>query len=161
MYFYFHGRRIYMPICLVIVVILVFCGIIFTLLTPQSGKSYSEFKKITVDNGHSCIDINSKYSEGVSNNCKAKLNEQVSIEYIEAESYSCAYDLRDRIETQIKERSGDKGYTFSAFKYHRYLEEYNNMYTLIIQVDNTYIFSKVPIEYKNTVLNFAKLLGYY
>ena len=72
------------------------------------------------------------------------------------------YDIADEnMEEKIREQAGGKNYTLSVGRYYKYSRRNkDDTYELVIQIDNTYVFVKVPYEHKKTVLSFLRKINY-
>lgn len=162
MYLIYGRKKIFIPFFLIIVIILAVGFVILKIITPQSAKDFTELKKIVDASGYELIDTSEANGDFILHSGTIYIDEDIKIEYTETDSSEHARTLRENIEEQIRKRTaGGKNYTLSVGRYYKYSKKSeDDSYELVIQINNTCVFAKVPYEYKDTVLSFLKKINY-
>lgn len=136
--------------------------VVLSLLVPKSSISIAEFKQSVEDSGYLFSNENINTNDKIILSYgKAILEDKVEIEFFETTSYYEGTELREEYEDIIKKQiQGQKGISLGVNKYHKYAIENEKEYAVIIQIDNTMIFARVPIDYKNKIDEFVKKIKY-
>lgn len=136
--------------------------IILSFLTPNSSISLTEFKQNIEEEGYIFINENLNTGEGnIISYGKGVIEDNIGIEYFEFNSYTDGTKLREQYRDIIKEQiQGGKSFTLDVNKYYKYTKENEKEYAIIIQIDKTMIYAKVPINYKKNVVAFMKRIEY-
>lgn len=160
-YLIYGRKRFVIPFFLIILIILSIGYVILKNITPQSPMEFAELKRIAEMNGYEWIDTSEAKDNFILHSGKVYIDDGINIEYAETDSTEHARMLRENMEEKIREQAGGKNYTLSVGRYYKYSRRNkDDTYELVIQIDNTYVFAKVPYEHKKTVLSFLRKINY-
>ena len=129
----------------------------------KTAINSNDFEKIATDNEYYFFDVSEKFSDDkkVKSASMAATTVWQTEFYILNNKTSATEMFESNKQVAIAEKTNTSyEETKKGTNYESYSLTTNKTYTYICRVDNTIIFSRVPIEYRNKTKSFVKKLGY-
>ncbi|NLN97469.1 MAG: hypothetical protein GX127_03610 [Eubacteriaceae bacterium] len=146
-------KRILAILLALSIILLAGCG------AKKSGMANDDFKAQMLEKGYEIVDATDKVNPNTIGAVSIAIKDGYQIEYYVAHSVDKAQTVYDLNVSSFKEVDGEENNSQKG-NYSSYEKTSADTFYTISKVDNTFIYSVAPVEYKDEIKQVIKDLGY-
>lgn len=148
-----------MPILLILTLVLNGCG----LLTPRTELNAEQFTARMKEAEFGVMDVSGQFDEGlVETVLVASIDGGYQIEFFalpDVEQAKTAFE-QNKTDFEAIDESGGSTFTTSGVNFSTFSRTTDIGYYVVSRIESTFIYVNAPVEYKNDINKYLKILGY-